>query len=60
MGEVGRAIRNFPLYQLHYQGLTIQFHRNWESSVSIESESDGTEQLIGGWGVYHRVWRVVW
>ena len=60
MGEVGREIRNFPLYQLHYRGLTIQFHRSWKSFVSIESESDGTEQLIGGGGLYHRVWRVVW
>lgn len=47
MGEVGHEIRNFPLYQLHYQGLTIQFHHSWKSFVSIESESDGTEQLIG-------------
>jgi hypothetical protein len=56
----GREMRNFPLYQLDCQGRTVQFHRSWKSFVSIESESDGTEQLIGGGGLSHRVWRVVW
>jgi hypothetical protein len=39
-----------PAVSTPLPGLAVKFHHSCKSFVSIECESDGTEQLIGGLG----------